>query len=153
MSQFQIVVQAGEPLEDHVVQTLERAAALTLERQQAAENVALTVRLATADEVRQLNRTYRGKDSQTDVLSFKINDVLPDGSFYLGDIVIATEVAREQARAAGHELLNELALLVIHGVLHLMGHDHADEAQKATMWAQQSELLAALGLSATPTES
>lgn len=153
MSKFEIEVQTNEPLGEHTIQMLKRAATLTLERQQAAENVTLTVRLATADEVRQLNRTYRGKDSETDVLSFKINDVLPDGSFYLGDIVIATEVAREQARAAGHELLNELALLVVHGVLHLMGHDHANNAQKEAMWAQQSDLLAALGLSATPTES
>ncbi|MFW6068036.1 MAG: rRNA maturation RNase YbeY [Chloroflexota bacterium] len=153
MSRFQIDVQASEPIEDHLVQTLERAAALALERQQAAENVALTVRLATAEEVQQLNRTYRGQDSQTDVLSFEINDTLPDGSFYLGDIVIATEVAREQARAAGHALLDELALLVIHGVLHLMGHDHADDAQKAAMWAQQRDVLAALGLNAMPTES
>ncbi len=153
MSRFQIDVQASEPIEEHLVQTLERAAALTLERQQAAKNVALTVRLANAEEVQQLNRTYRGQDSQTDVLSFEINDTLPDGSFYLGDIVIATEVASAQARAARHTLLDELALLVIHGVLHLMGHDHTDEAQKAAMWAQQRDVLAALGLNAMPTES
>lgn len=153
MSHFQIDVQMGEGLEARLGETLKRAAALTLERQQAPGNAALTVRLTDRDEVRRLNRAYRDQDSETDVLSFEINDPLPDGSLYLGDIVIASDVAREQSRAAGHTFLAELALLVIHGVLHLRGHDHGSDEEKAAMWALQSDLLAVLDLSATPTES
>lgn len=153
MSRFQIEIQSSESLQADVVKTLERAATLTLERQDAPQNAALTVRLAGKEEVRELNRTYRDIDSETDVLSFEVNDTLPDGSLYLGDIVIAQDVAREQAHAGGHRFVAELALLVIHGVLHLMGHDHANEEQKGAMWALQSDLLASLGLSAAPTDS
>lgn len=153
MSTYQIEVQSGDLLEAHDVDLLERAAALTLEREQAPQSASVTVRLSDGDALRQLNRTYRDTDSETDVLSFEINEMLPDGSLYLGDVVIATDVAREQAHVGGHAFVAELALLVIHGILHLLGHDHAREEQKAAMWARQSELLATLGLSATPTES
>lgn len=153
MRTYQIEVQSGGLLEAHDANLLERAAALTLERAQAPQSASVTVRLTNGDELRQLNRTYRDTDSETDVLSFEINETLPDGSLYLGDVVIATDVAREQARAEGHVFVAELALLVIHGLLHLLGHDHAHEEQKAVMWAQQSELLATLGLSASPTEN
>lgn len=153
MKPFQVDVQESGLLRAEVADILERAAVLTLERHQAPKNLALTLKLADREEVRRLNQTFRGNESETDVLSFEMNETLPDGSLYLGDVVIALPVAEEQARAAGHGLDAELALLVIHGVLHLLGHDHGDEEEKVAMWAQQSDLLAALGLDAAPTES
>jgi len=69
--------------------------------------------------MRALNRAYRGKDVPTDVLSF------PSGErAFLGDIVIATGVARRQARAAGHSFGTEARVLALHGLLHLLGYDH-----------------------------
>lgn len=72
--------------------------------------------------VRSLNRRYRKKDQNTDVLSFPAND-----EAFLGDIVIATGVARRQANAAGHSLQTELRILALHGLLHLLGYDHEQD--------------------------
>jgi probable rRNA maturation factor len=82
-----------------------------------------TVALVTDARMRTLNRRYRGLDYPTDVLAFPSASLQPPASF-LGDIAIATGVARRQARAAGHSELTELRLLALHGLLHLMGYDH-----------------------------
>ena len=101
---------------------------------------AVTIVLVSDPRMRALNRTYRGKDYATDVLSFpqlapslkpRISSsrrapspqpLAPTG--FLGDIVIARGVAKRQARAAGHPELDELRLLALHGLLHLLGYDH-----------------------------
>ncbi len=69
------------------------------------------------------------------------------GSPYLGDILISIPRATEQARAAGHPVEAEVQLLVVHGTLHLMGHDHAETEEKERMWKAQAGVLARLGLS------
>ena len=82
----------------------------------------VAVALAGDAQVRALNRRYRRKDRPTDVLSFPVES--PGGG--LGDIVIATGVARRQAREAGHSAQTELRVLALHGLLHLLGYDHHD---------------------------
>ena len=84
---------------------------------------ALTIALVSDARVRALNRRYRRKDRATDVLSFPAEE--PD---QLGDVVIATGVARRQARTAGHSLGTELRVLALHGLLHLLGYDHERDA-------------------------
>ena len=79
----------------------------------------VTVAIVPDGRVRRLNRVYRRKDAPTDVLSFSSED-----PGYLGDIAIASGVARRQARAAGHSLQTELRVLALHGLLHLLGYDH-----------------------------
>jgi probable rRNA maturation factor len=79
----------------------------------------VAVALVPDSRVRTLNRTYRGQDRPTDVLSFP-----SDTPGHLGDIVIAAGVARRQARAAGHPMAAELRVLALHGLLHLLGYDH-----------------------------
>ena len=79
--------------------------------------------------MRRLNRTYRGKDAPTDVLSFPGQET-PEGP-HLGDVVIAVPVARRQAEAAGHSSERELRVLLLHGVLHCLGYDH--ETDDGTM--------------------
>jgi probable rRNA maturation factor len=79
----------------------------------------ITVALATDRRIQALNRAFRGKDASTDVLSFPA-----DEPGVLGDVVIATGVARRQAREAGHDLPTELRVLALHGLLHLLGYDH-----------------------------
>ncbi len=116
-----------------------------------AEPVLLTVRIADADEVQRLNRRYRGHDKPTDVLSFPVDEVDPEtGARYLGDVVIAYPVAAAQARQGGHALADELALLTVHGVLHLLGYDDQEPTARARMWDVQARVLDALGCPLRP---
>jgi probable rRNA maturation factor len=85
--------------------------------------------------IRTLNRRFMKKDRPTDVLSFPLGERGPDGTFYLGDIVVAVPVAARQARTKGHGLERELRLLAIHGFLHLLGYDHG-----AAMDAEERKL-------------
>ena len=126
---------------------LKRAAQRTLAHQSATTDADLTIVLTDDNQVRELNRRYRGADATTDVLSFPAHEKNPEsGASYLGDVLISAPRADEQASAAGHSLEVEAQLLVVHGVLHLLGHDHAGADEKARMWAAQSEILASLGL-------
>ncbi len=92
--------------------------------------------LVSDRRMRQMNRDFRHKDRTTDVLSFPCDDALPPGERHLGDIVISVEQAARQARAG---LEHELRVLTIHGLLHLMGHDH--ETDDGTMMRLQNRLV------------
>ena len=110
----------------------------------------VTVVLAGDALVHRLNRTYRGKDKPTNVLSFPAGGG-PAGTGHaseqpLGDIVIALETTRAEARAAGKSLADHLAHLVIHGVLHLLGHDHVRPGPARRMERLEVLLLARLGI-------
>ena len=101
-------------------------------------------------EVHRLNRQYRDKDSTTDVLSFGMSEgeafvTPPDGVRRLGEVVISCPQAERQAAKAKHSLKSELALLAVHGVLHLLGYDHAGPAEKRKMWRRQKAILSKLG--------
>ena len=93
-----------------------------------------------------LNRTYRGIGSPTDVLAFP----MAEGPFAqlatdcLGDVVISVETAVRQAR--GGDLEAECALLLVHGILHLVGYDHGTVRERRRMWKRQADLLAACGM-------
>jgi probable rRNA maturation factor len=99
--------------------------------------------LVTDARIRALNRRYRGEDRATDVLAFPQGEGEgPAGHpAVLGDVVISVETAARQAARAGHSLTSEAALLLIHGILHLLGHDHATAAARRRMWALQRRLL------------
>lgn len=103
----------------------------------------VSIVLAGDASVRRLNRDFRGKDANTDVLSFPSGVAeLPDGTRPLGEIVISVAQAERQAEAAGHSLASELRLLVIHGYLHLLGYDH--EVDDGRMMRLQARLARAL---------
>jgi len=128
---------------------LERAAKAAL-FQQAAPDADLTLVLTGDTQIQVLDRDFLGKDAPTDVLSFPACETDPEtGRRYLGDIIISVPRAEAQSIAAGHSLEAELSLLVVHGVLHLLGHDHAGAEEKARMWAAQSEVLTRLGIPPT----
>jgi len=76
-------------------------------------------------QIRELNLEYRRIDEATDVLSFPDGDELPNGKVLLGQLVISRDMARAQAERAGHGEIRELEELTLHGVLHLVGYDHA----------------------------
>ena len=94
------------------------------------------VAVTDSRRVRRLNRQWRGEDAATDVLSFNTDFpglARPDGALELGEIVIAFPVAARGARQRGVELADELALLSVHGTLHLLGHDHETPTEDAEM--------------------
>jgi probable rRNA maturation factor len=128
---------------------LERAARAAL-IQQSAPDADLTLVLTGDAQIQALDRDFLGKDAPTDVLSFPACETDPEtGRRYLGDIIISVPRAEAQSMAAGHPLEAELSLLVVHGVLHLLGHDHAGVEEKKRMWAAQKEALTRLGISPT----
>lgn len=126
---------------------LERAARFTLDLQPDSADADITIVLTDDQQLHELNRDYLGVDAPTDVLSFPASESDPEtGATYLGDILISIPRAAQQAHAAGHPLEAEVQLLVVHGVLHLLGHDHAEAQKKARMWAGQEKVLERLGL-------
>lgn len=115
-------------------------------------DVEMTIVVTGDQTLRALNRQYRGVDAPTDVLAFAGETGgetpfvhAPGQPPYLGDVLISFPRAEAQAQAGGHPLSAELQLLVVHGVLHLLGHDHATPAQKRKMWAAQAEILRLVG--------
>jgi probable rRNA maturation factor len=105
----------------------------------------LTLTFIDRDEMHALNREHMGVDGPTDVLSFPLDATdaaVPVGvPVLLGDVVVSPVVAAEQAPQHAGTLDDELALLVVHGVLHVLGHDHATTAETAAMQARERELL------------
>ena len=123
--------------------------------------------LVTDAAIHEMNRTYRGVDRPTDVLSFPLLDFSeeyeeldadswqeeadPDmdpesGELLLGDIVISLETAARQAEAYGHSFQREVGYLLVHGMMHLMGYDHETEEDKVIMREMEEEALERLGL-------
>ena len=119
----------------------------------AAENVGAKTEMGlviSSDErVQQLNRDYRGKDEPTDVLAFSAREEAddspfippPDGILHLGEVIISYPQAEIQAEEHGHPLKKELAILLIHGLLHLLGYDHEKTDARRKMRSREKELL------------
>lgn len=121
----------------------------------SAPTYELTLRLSHDAEIQQLNFQFRHKNQPTDVLAFAAlevdspeipPDMEPDGSIYLGDIVISVETAYRQAQQRGHPLTVEMAWLATHGLLHLLGWNHPDEESLQRMLNQQQTLLQIVNL-------
>jgi probable rRNA maturation factor len=120
------------------------AAALAYAGRETAE---VTLVITDDEAVATLNRQYRAMEGPTDVLSFPAQEPTPgfvsapEADAYLGDILIALPFTRRQAAELGRPLAAELRLLAVHGVLHLLGYDHAEPAEEAAMWAIQDAIL------------
>jgi probable rRNA maturation factor len=141
-------LQEAEPALPQDLSYLEQAAEETLRQAGLQSEADLSLVLSDEAQLQALNRQYRGIDAPTDVLSFAADALDPDsGRRYLGDVIISYPRALLQATAGGHSLRDELTLLVVHGVLHLLGYDHLEEAEKAQMWALQDAILKRLGCS------
>ncbi len=127
---------------------LEKVARAALEHESESPDAELSIILSDDARLHELNLNYLGVDAPTDVLSFPAAETDPEtGARYLGDILISVPRARTQAEAAGHPLEAEVQLLVVHGVLHLLGYDHARAKEKTRMWKVQAAVLLSLGLS------
>jgi probable rRNA maturation factor len=145
-----INIQTGARYADKVKPALLRKTAqATLDQQRVKNHVELTIVITGNAQLRALNRTFREVDAPTDVLSFATTDQLQPDTVYLGDVIISYSKAKEQAQAGGHPVEAEVQLLVVHGVLHLLGHDHYTEAEKNVMWKAQAAALKKLGAAVT----
>lgn len=128
----------------------------TLRHENVKPPVAISLLLTDDEQLRQLNKQYRGIDEPTDVLSFPAqkspeNPAMTEDP-YLGDIAISVPMAELQARQGGHTLKEELILLAVHGTLHLLGFDHEEPEEKKVMWWTQNSILAQLGAEITSPE-
>jgi probable rRNA maturation factor len=118
----------------------------------APSNAEITLVITGQERMQQLNREYRGKDRPTDVLSFSMSESRdqeddgfispPDGIIHLGEIVISYPQAALQAEERSHSIREEVAVLIIHGVLHILGYDHEKLEMEPAMTAREKEILA-----------
>ncbi len=116
------------------------------------DRLEVSIRLTDDAEVQALNRTWRGQDKPTNVLSFEGDDpglvdpLAPsEAPWLLGDVVLAFETVVREAKADGRPVAAHLAHLVVHGVLHLLGHDHEDDAEATAMEGLESRIVQGLG--------
>ena len=112
-------------------------ASFVLGRMDVSPDAEVSITCVDLRTIEDLHVRWMNLDGPTDVMSFPLDDAA-----MLGDIVLCPEFAMKQARAAGHSLAHELALLTTHGCLHLLGYDHATPAEEKEMFALQNELLA-----------
>lgn len=118
-----------------------------LDRMHVHPQAELSILLVSPDVMAELHQRWMDLPGPTDVLSFPMDELRParDGETpepgILGDIVLCPEVAADQARQAGHSTVEELLLLTVHGILHLLGFDHAEPEEEQEMFALQRHLL------------
>ncbi len=129
------------------VVALTRLCRFTMGRMRLHPDTELTVRLVDPETIATLNQRWMDKTGPTDVLSFPMDELTPgtEGAEseegYLGDIALCPQVAEQQAPAAGHSAVDEIELLTVHGILHLLGYDHAEPAAHQEMFGIQGRLL------------
>ncbi len=117
----------------------------TLSHENREGNYEVSLSLVTAEEIRELNQLYRGKDRATDVLSFPIEEQFqPEEEKMLGDIVISTEAVIEQAKEYEHSVEREITYLFVHGLLHLLGYNHLESEDKEKMRKVEEKILSQL---------
>ena len=147
MNRVEIFNQVGEEIEelDTVLKVLESALV-----KENLNNTSFNVIIVDNKFIHELNRTYRGIDRETDVITFALEDedslVVPDDERILGDIYISIDKARSQAEEYGHSLLRELSFLAVHGFYHLLGYDHMTKEDEEVMFKKQEEVLEAYGI-------
>ncbi|QHS22793.1 rRNA maturation RNase YbeY [Virgibacillus sp. MSP4-1] len=139
--------------EDHrnlVTRLLEFSA----EQEEISEQAEMSVTFVDNDNIREMNRDYRGKDYATDVISFAMQDegedeieiLGDDAPLILGDIIISVDKISEQAGEYGHSFERELGFLAVHGFLHLLGYDHMEPEDEKEMFGKQEDYLNEFGL-------
>ena len=131
------------------VQHLARLSRFVMDRMRVHPLAELCIKAVDEDTIAQLNEQWMEKEGPTDVLAFPMDELRPGlvneepEEGVLGDLVLCPEVARRQGETAGHGTVAEIELLTTHGILHLLGYDHAEPEEHAEMFGLQDELLAA----------
>jgi probable rRNA maturation factor len=129
------------------LEPIEQAVRTTLLQEASSPDADLTVAIENEEVLHALNQQFLGIDAPTDVLAFPSDTIDPETQMpYLGDVIIAYPIAAAQALSVSADITAEIQLLTVHGVLHLLGFDHATAQQKREMWTAQERVLAKLGL-------
>lgn len=144
---------------------LETIIAYVLEQEQCPYEAEVSVTLVSREEIHRINKEFRQVDRPTDVLSFPMMEydapadfdgelfcrtrtLSPEsGELVLGDIVLCSDVIKEQAKEYGHSELREFSFLTVHSMLHLLGYDHMEEEERAFMEERQRVLMRGLNIS------
>lgn len=141
-------------LSDQQIGLIEKLLHFSAERECVQSNAELSVSFVDKHTIQELNKTYRGKDEPTDVISFALQDhtgggieiVGENSPLILGDMVISIDQTKEQALAYDHSFERELGFLVVHGFLHLLGYNHLEEEEEKVMFKKQTDILDDFGL-------
>ncbi len=128
------------------IKAIEYAVSTVLKAENANGDYEVSVSFVTNEEIRELNRDYRNVDSETDVLSFPMDEDVFNGVIILGDIVLSTQRIIEQANEFGHSLEREMIYLTVHSMLHLIGYDHIIDSEKEEMRLREKEIMKQLQL-------
>lgn len=126
---------------------LQELATFLLARLGMDDSAELSIALVSEEQMSDLHEEWLGESGPTDVVSIPMDELRepaaadPPASGVLGDVIICPAVAARQAAAVGHRTLDEMRILLTHGVLHLLGNDHANPAEASRMFARQAELI------------
>ena len=148
---MKIYFEEGQAVTQEILDTMMQAAEYCLDAEQIdPERSEISVTFVSLEEIHELNREYRQVDSPTDVLSFPqfddLDELPEEGEIMLGDVVICSDRAKEQAEEFGHSFEREIIYLFVHSVLHLLGYDHMDEDEKRIMRRREEEVMERIGL-------
>ena len=143
MNRIEIFNQVEEEIKE--LDIVEKILLGALEKENITDS-AFNLIIVDNEYIHSLNKTYRGIDRETDVITFALEDedtvlVPMEEGRNLGDIYISIDKARSQAEEYGHSFLRELAFLAVHGFYHLLGYDHMTKEEEAIMFKKQEEIL------------
>ncbi len=136
--------ELDEKFEDIIQKTIKTCGAIM---GLADEDWEVSVSIVSSEEIKNLNRDYRGVDKVTDVLSFPMDFDMDLPIKMLGDIVINIDKIKSQAIEFNHSEERELSYLTVHSFLHLLGYDHIDEEERLIMRSKEKEIMEVLGIS------
>ncbi|MEZ5097477.1 MAG: rRNA maturation RNase YbeY [Nocardioides sp.] len=143
---IEVLDESGAGLDVAALAALSR---FVLDRMRVHPQAELCLKAVDEDTIAELNTRWMAKEGPTDVLAFPMDELRPGlvteepEEGILGDLVLCPAVAARQAETAGHPVAAEIELLTVHGILHLLGYDHAEPAEHREMFGLQDELLAA----------
>lgn len=147
-------IDETESLDPEQLEMVQKLLEFAFTYQKLDGDAELSLSFVNNEQIRDLNRIYRGKDQPTDVLSFALEETMEDETGIigvdmpriLGDIIISVPKAKSQAEEYGHSFERELGFLAVHGFLHLLGYDHQTDEEEKEMFGIQEEILKGFGL-------
>jgi probable rRNA maturation factor len=149
--EINVLIEDGLEIEPEF-EWLQRAIEIPLACEGVPTTVEISLVITGQERIQELNRDYRGLDKPTDVLSFAMSEQQtdeeagafigpPDGIMHLGEIIVSYPQAVMQAAEKGHSIKREMAVLIVHGVLHILGYDHEKAEMEPAMLAREKEIL------------
>lgn len=135
-------------IDEAIVESMEKAIVEVLEYEKEPLDFEVSLSFVTNEEIHELNKEYRNVDSETDVLSFPVDQdfLFEGGPNLLGDVIISIEKAVEQAREYGHSFEREMVYLTVHSIFHLLGYDHMNEDEKQIMRKKEEDIMTILDI-------